>query len=544
MLDIVKNLPSIIKSWIAPNLRQFFGTKQPQSCVLALVIGLCVSVAAIAMRELIGYVQLAWLGDSSESVASIARGLPWYVIFLAPVIGGAIVGVILLYFVPMHRPGGVADVIEARALGGRGIELKPAISSFFVTIVSLGSGASAGREGPIVHFGAAISSYVSNLFKMPLWCDRTLLACGVASGISASFNAPLAGVLFAHEVILGHYSMRAFVPIVISSVAGTIFSRQWFGNIAAFDIPHYQIISMWEFPAFALLGLVCALVAIAFQFSLMSSEFVARNVDLPIWARPIVGGAIIGAVGVFYPEILGVGYEATDMALKQLLPILLMFTLIIAKTFATSVTIASRFGGGVFAPALYLGAMTGGTFGLIAANMFPDLASGEGLYAILGMGAVAAAVLGAPISTTMIVFELTGGYELTIALLVVVSIANGINNAIHGHSIFHWQLESRGLFLQSGTHRHMMRMKRVSDFQILLEDGEIPAVLEEEAAVRLRPTDTLETALRVFDNSGEVKLPVVDEEDGETVIGWATQVHALSHFNAALMEAMDEEHQH
>ena len=144
MLDIVKNLPSIIKSWIAPNLRQFFGTKQPQSWVLALVIGLCVSVAAIAMRELIGYVQLAWLGDSSESVASIARNLPWYVIFLAPVIGGAIVGVILLYFVPMHRAGGVADVIEARALGGRGIELKPAISSFFVTIISLGSGASAG----------------------------------------------------------------------------------------------------------------------------------------------------------------------------------------------------------------------------------------------------------------------------------------------------------------------------------------------------------------------------------------------------------------
>ncbi len=543
MLDIVKNLPSIIKSWIAPNLRQFFGTKQPQSWVLALVIGLCVSVAAIAMRELIGYVQLAWLGDSSESVASIARSLPWYVIFMAPVIGGAIVGVILLYFVPMHRPGGVADVIEARALGGRGIELKPAISSFFITIVSLGSGASAGREGPIVHFGAAISSYVSNLFKMPLWCDRTLLACGVASGISASFNAPLAGVLFAHEVILGHYSMRAFVPIVISSVAGTIFSRQWFGNIAAFDIPHYEIISMWEFPAFALLGLVCALVAIAFQFSLMSSEFVARNVDLPIWARPIVGGAIIGAVGVFYPEILGVGYEATDMALKQQLPILLMFTLIIAKTFATSVTIASRFGGGVFAPALYLGAMTGGTFGLIAANMFPDLASGEGLYAILGMGAVAAAVLGAPISTTMIVFELTGGYELTIALLIVVSIANGINNAIHGHSIFHWQLESRGLFLQSGTHRHMMRMKRVSDFQTLFEDGEVPTVLEEDA-VRLRPTDTLEVALRTFDNSGEVKLPVVNEVDGKTVIGWATQVHALSHFNAALMEVMDEEHQH
>ena len=543
MLDIIKRLPTIILKWIGPNLHQYWSTKQPQSWLLALVIGLSVSLAAIVFRELIGYVQFVWLGDRSENVASVASNLPWYIVFFAPVIGGFLVGLCLIYLLPLRRTFGVADVIEARAYGGRPIEILPAISSAFVTIISLGSGASAGREGPMVHFGAAVSATVTNFFKMPSWCDRTLMACGVASAVSASFNAPMAGVLFAHEVILGHYSMRSFVPIVISSVAGTIFSRAWFGNVAAFNIPTYQITSLWEFPAFVLLGIVCAIVAILFQFALMSSEFVARNIDIPLWTRPVIGGMLIGTIAIFLPEILGVGYEATDMALKNQLPLLLMFTLIIAKTIATAITLASRFGGGVFSPALYLGAMTGGTFGLIAANMFPQFASGEGLYALLGMGAVAAAVLGAPISTTMIVFELTGGYGLTIALLLVVSIANGINNAIHGHSIFQWQLEMRGLFLHDGPHHHMMRSRRVRDFMMPLAENEEQPQLPEDFP-HLKPGDTLEAALRIFDSGTEPRLPVVDEKDDKKIIGWANQVQALAYCNAALVEAIDEEHHH
>ena len=541
MLDIIKGLPSTIINWIKPNLRQFWSTKQPQAWILALIIGLGVSIAAIIFRELIGYVQLLWLGDSSENVATAARNLPWYLVFFAPVIGGVIVGLCLVYLLPLKRTEGVADVIEARAHGGRTIELKPAIISAFVTIISLGSGASAGREGPMVHLGAAISTFISKMFKMPSWCDRTLMACGVASAVSASFNAPIAGVLFAHEVILGHYSMRAFVPIVISSVAGTVFSRFWFGNAAAFNIPQYQITSLWEFPAFIILGIVCAVVAMLFQSTLMAAEFVARRITMPLWLRPVIGGMLIGLIGVFLPEILGVGYEATDQALKNQLPLLLMFTLIIAKTIATSITLASRFGGGVFTPALYLGAMTGGTFGLIAANIFPHFASSEGLYAILGMGAVAAAVLGAPISTTMIVFELTGGYGVSIALLLVVSIANGINNAVHGRSIFQWQLEIRGLFLLDGHHRHMMKTRWVGDFMIELAQDEHPPDIEDDAP-SLLPTDTLEFALRTFDSVVQSRLPVVDVYDGKKVIGWADQIKALSYCNAALVETIDEEH--
>ncbi|MEL6921620.1 MAG: chloride channel protein, partial [Pseudomonadota bacterium] len=437
----------------------------------------------------------------------------------------------------------VADVIEARANTGRPLDLKDGLWSAVITVISLGSGASAGREGPVVHLGATLASVVAHRRKLPEWCSRTLLAAGVAAAISASFNAPIAGVLFAHEVILQHYAMRSFVPIVIASAIGTVLSRLWFDEATAFIIPAYQVTSYWEFPAFALLGVVAALVAILFQFALFTADYLARGINVPLWSRPILGGVVIGAMGIFHPHILGVGYEVTDKVLWNQLPLSLLITLIILKTVATAITLASRFGGGIFSPALYLGALTGGAFGLIAASVFPDMASSQGLYAILGMGAVAGAVLGAPISTTVIVFELTGGYSLSIALLLSVAIAHGVNQAVHGHSYFHWQLEMRGLFDHEGPHRQLMRTKMVMDFMDLPEEGREGERLDEERNKPiLKPNDSLELALRLFDSGGHQRLPVVDPRDDTLIIAWATQMRALQYFNKALIAASVEEH--
>ncbi|MFZ1813919.1 MAG: chloride channel protein [Rhizobiaceae bacterium] len=544
MPEILRNLPRILYQWVEPNLRNWFATRQPQVWLLALAAGLAVSMAAILFRELIGLFQLPWLGTASERVATFAATLPWYMIMAGPVVGGLAVGLCLQFILPSRRTSGVADVIEARASYGRSIGFRDAIASAFVTSLSLGSGASAGREGPVVHLGAAIASAAGRHFRLPDWGRRSLLACGVAAAVSASFNAPIAGVLFAHEVILGHYAVRSFVPIVISSVSGTILSRLWFGDVAAFSVPAYQITSFWEFPAFALLGLVCALVSVLFQFSLMSADYVARGIQMPLFLRPVAGGLAVGILALAFPQILGVGYEATDLALRNQLSLWLMLALLVVKTAATAITLASRFGGGIFSPSLYLGAMAGGAFGVIAAQIFPDMASSQGLYAILGMGAVAAAVLGAPISTTVMVFELTGGYTLSIALLLTVSISNGINNALHGHSFFDWQLRMRGLFLQDGPHRHVMRVRKVRDFLIPLGEDEPDTLSESHAALpRLSPDDTLETALRVFDQGGHDRLPVTQGEDAR-LLGWASQVHALRFFNAALIEASEEEHLH
>lgn len=532
-----------MSAWIAPNLRGFTGSRQPMVWLAAIGVGIAASIGAIVFRLGIAVFQMPWLGTMSEQVATAARTAPWYMVLLAPAVGGLFVGLILQYFIPGKRVEVVADVIEARALPSHQLTMRIGLGSAFVSALSLGAGASAGREGPVVHLGATLAAALTRLLNLPMAARRTLLGCGVAAAISASFNAPIAGVLFAHEVILGHFAPTAFVPVVIASTVAAVISRGWFGDYTAFVVPHYQVTSYWEVPAFALLGLTCGLVAILFQFGLIGTDWVARRTPMPLILRPVVGGLAVGAIALAFPEILGVGYEATDQALKHQLPLIIMLALIFAKTAATAITLASRFGGGIFSPSLYLGAMTGGAFGLIAASVFPDMASSHGLYAILGMGAVAGAVLGAPISTTLIVFELTGGYALSIALLLTVSIANGFNRAIHGRSYFHWQLESRGLFLAEGAHRRIVRNVRVTDFMRPLGAEETPQPMESEEAPRLNADDILEIALRRFDETGQPRLPVVSRTEPPMVIGWAHQIDALERFSKELVEANVEEHQ-
>lgn len=524
-----------------PNIRAFIAERQLLVWTIALAIGVGSAYLAIVFRLLIGLFQLSWLGTVSENVYSAATGLHWWTILLAPALGGLCVGLLLQYVMPGRRAPAVADVIEARALLGCRIPPRTGLIGAFISALSLGCGGSAGREGPVVHLGAALASVLEDYFKLPHSARRTLLACGVAAAVSASFNAPIAGVLFAHEVILAHYALRAFVPIVISSVAATVIARIHLGDYPAFFIPNYQITSYWEFPAFALLGLTCAAVAILFQFALIAADRVARQIDIPLWFRPVLGGLMVGGIAIFFPQVLGVGYDATDAALKLQFPLWLLLALLVVKTTATAITLASRFGGGIFSPSLYLGAMTGAAYGIIAASAFPQVASSEGLYAILGMGAVAGAVLGAPISTVLIVFELTGGYEMTIALLLCVSISTAITQAVHGMSYFHWQLSTRGLFLQDGPHKSIVRSLRVRDFMTLPgDDVELPEVQEDTPM--LTPDDTVEAALRAFDKAGVSRLPVVDANDAARVIACADHVKALNAFNAALIEAHEEEH--
>jgi len=542
MFDLMQRGRDFVAQEIAPNLTGFLGARQPLVWLVAAAIGIAVAYAIIAFRTAIGIVQLPWLATMGEKVATAAASQPSWLILLAPVVGGLAVGLILQHLMPLKRPEGVADVIEARALNEARMPLLPGLGSAVVSAISLGSGASAGREGPAVHLGATLASAVANYLSLPASAQRALLGAGVAAAVSASFNAPIAGALFALEVVLAHYAVRAFVPIVIASVGATAVTRMHLGDFPAFIVPTYEIQSFFEFPAFVLLGIVCGVVAVSFQLSLTFTDGMARRVPCPLWLRPVIGGLIIGLIGLVLPEILGVGYESTDSAIRGRYGLALLLLLLIAKIAATSITLASRFGGGVFSPSLYLGAMSGGAFGLIAASVFPDLASSHGLYAIVGMGAVSAAVLGAPISTTLIAFELTGGYEVTIALLLAVSISTGMMQAVVGRSFFHWQLSTRGLVLHEGPHRQILHSIRVSDFMepAEKEKDRLP-VIAEDSPMLLR-TDTLETALRSLDDGAQERLPVVERASSREAIGWATRTSAMDAFNQAMIEASVEEH--
>lgn len=394
----------------------------------------------------------------------------------------------------------------------------------------------------VVYFAAALSKSLFKFFSLPLSARRIMLACGVSAAIAASFNAPIAGVLFAHEVILGHFAMSAFVPLVFAAMVASIMSRSWFGEAPAFLVPDYSITSYWEIPAFALLGITCAVVAILFQSSLIGSDWVSRHMRMPAFMRPILGGLLIGLIALVFPQVLGVGYEATDAALANSLELKLMLALIVAKTLATAITMGSRMGGGIFSPALYLGAMTGGAFGIMAASVFPEMASSEGLYAIIGMGAVAAAVLGAPISTAVMIFELTGGFAFSVALLFAVSISTGLTQLAMGRSFFYWQLYTRGIMLEEGPHQYLARRTRVRDLITPFPPGEeITEINLAKMPAWLRPDDTLEAALRAFDATGHASLIVVEHGDHKP-IGLVHHVDALANFNKALVAQSREEH--
>ncbi len=520
--------------------RHFNWNRQPAVWLLALLIGIAAGYATISLRLLIDLFTLISFQATEATLLDAATQLDWPMRLTIPTIGGLGVGIALYFLLPRGRTEGVADVIESRALHGGTIPLKTGLASATIATLSLGVGASSGREGPAIHLGGTLASIIARRFQHPPRIARILLGAGVAAAVSASFNAPLAGVLFALEVILGHYAPRAFAPIVIASVAGSVVCRLHIGDMPAFIIPHYTIESFWEGPAFAMLGVVSAIVAVAFIRSVQFTDRWARQIAIPLWARPAIGGFLIGLIALAFPHVLGVGYGATDDALKGQYSLILLLSLVVAKIAATTITMASRFGGGVFSPSLFIGAMTGGAFGILAGQIFPDIASQSGLYAIIGMAAVSAAILGAPISTTLIVFELTGDYAVMIALMIASSISTLLTQAMIGKSFFHMQLDARGLHASDGPQRLLLETIRVEEIMTADSSG-LGQTIEDETPT-LFPDETLERALDILDKSDLETVLVVDRKTPTQPIGYVYHKRALQIFNRALVEANIEEH--
>ncbi|MCZ4279272.1 chloride channel protein [Kiloniella laminariae] len=445
-------------------VRLFVRNEQVVLSVLAIVIGAAAGLAAVGFRHFIDMVQLFFYGFSGPNVSEGLMDLPWWHIVLVPVIGGGIVGVFIRYFLPDGKPQGVQHVIEGVALKGGRMSFRTGIRAAVASAFSIGVGASVGREGPVVHLGASLGSWISKRLSLGYILSRTLLGCGVAAAVASSFNAPIAGVFFALEVVVGHYALSAFAPIVIASVVGTIISRIYYGDFPAFILPKAMALgSFWEFPAFALLGVVSAIAAIAFMRSVIFAEDKIGQLKLPFWLQPMAGGLVLGLMALVFPQIIGVGYEATDAAISELYPLWLLLALIVVKTAATAISFGSGFSGGVFSPSLFIGAMVGGAYGIIATSFFPELSSGYGAYTLIGMGAVAGAVLGAPISTILMIFELTNDYALTIAVMIATSLATVITQQVHGRSFFMWQLERRGIEIRGGREASLMRGVTVAD---------------------------------------------------------------------------------
>lgn len=430
--------------------------------VLAVLVGLAGGFGAVGFRYLINFFQSLAYG-SEGNLLDLVQSIPWYFRILIPALGGLVVGPLVYFWAREAKGHGVPEVMEAVALKSGLIRKRLVIIKSFASAICIGTGGSVGREGPIVQIGSAIGSTIGQMLKISADRMRTLVGCGAAAGIAATFNAPIAGSMFALEIILGDFGLATFSPIVISSVIATAVSRHFLGDAPAFIVPAYELVSAWEFPVYVMLGLFCALVAVTFTKTLYRMEDIFDGLKFPEYLKALIGGAILGVISLLFPQVLGVGYGAIDMSLGQSYAWWLLLLLVICKILATSITIGSGGSGGIFAPSLFMGAMAGGFFGTVVHHLFPSVTASPGAYSIVGMGAVVSATTHGPLTALLMLFEMTGDYKIILPLMITCIISSMVARQLLKESIYSLKLLRRGINLEEGKEINVLKSIRVSE---------------------------------------------------------------------------------
>lgn len=573
--------------------RKLLGNDQLLLTVLAIFVGAVTGWFALLFIDLINVFQTLLLGIQGEWLVEHIKSLPAWRVVLVPTVGGLLVGLFIYYFMPGRIPRGPADVISACEIGGGRISFREGVTAALASALSIGAGASVGREGPAVHLGASIAAQVGRMLSLTRSSSRVLLGCGVAAAVSASFNAPVAGALFAQEVILSHYALKAFAPVVISSVAATVVAHNMVGNVQAFEAAHYGLETYLEFPAFGGVGVVCGILGVAFIVGVLKTQKSMTRLPGPRWLKPAFGGFLVGLIALEFPYVLGVGYEATHAALSGSLTLQVLIGVLVFKFIATIISLGFGFSGGVFSPSLVIGAMLGGVFGYGMAAFFPGEVSAVNVYSLVGMAAMAAAVLGAPISTTLIVFELTGNYELSMAVMFACVLATLVVNQLGYQSFFIEQLKGRGVDLLDNVSNLVLRQIKVET--VMTKSGYYVPLDASLAAVRrilknstsgtvfviahdrslygaihwrnlpedffdqnlnslviaadladrkppvLHEGDSLEIAMGVFEETGLSEIPIVGHDTGRAYLGCVDQRDVMQAYNEALIRKRRQE---
>jgi chloride channel protein, CIC family len=438
---------------------------QPFSLVaLACAVGAVTGGGAIVFAELIKLAQWLAIG-STDLPLYVLPHLPWYHVLLVPAVGGLLVTPFIFLASRDARGHGVPEVIESISFRGGKIRAEVAAIKSLSSAITIGTGGSVGREGPIVQIGAALGSALGQLLRVPTARLPTLAGCGVAGGIAAVFNAPIAGAFFALEVIMGNFAMPAFGPVMLSSVVATVVSRAYFGDHPAFVVPGYTVVSAWELPLYLLLGIACGIGGLVFMSMLDTLEERFAQLPIPRLLKPAVGGLLLGAIILFVPNIYGIGYATMDAILRSGISWPWLLLLLPVKMVATSLTLASGGSGGLFLPMLYLGSVTGGLFGFCTRAVFPAFTGPSGAYALVGMGAFLAGTVHCPITAFLLLFEITGDYHIILPLMVSCSVSTLVAKLWREESIYTLQLLRRGIdvrqreanLMQVFTVGHVMR---------------------------------------------------------------------------------------
>lgn len=435
--------------------------------VMGGIVGAVGGYGAIGFRGLITAVaQLGWgsvTGMRGADLLTMALAAAFWLKIVIPAMGGLVVGIIVSFFAREAKGHGVPEVMEAIALRDGRMRSRVVFAKAVASAICIGSGGSVGREGPIVQIGSAMGSAVGRLLKISGGRLRTLVACGAAAGIAATFNAPMAGALFSLEIILSEFAVIQFIPIVVSSVIATALSRHYLGNFPAFEVPPYDLLHHSELLLYLILGVSAGVVAYSFIRVLYGMEdFFERRKRVPGYIKPAIGGALIGSIGIFFPQIFGVGYESVTHVLRGEMLGIMLAGLLIAKIAATSISIGSGGSGGIFAPSLFMGAALGGLFGQIFHTLFPYTTASPGAYALVGMGALVAGTTRAPITAMIIIFEMTANYRIILPLMFACTISLVISALLSRESIYTLKLIRKGVNIYGGRELNVLKRLKVS----------------------------------------------------------------------------------
>ncbi len=558
--------------------------------LVATAVGLVTGLVAVIFIKAIGWVTVFSFDQTLPRILA-PLGSTWVV--FVPVIGGLISGPVIAYWAMEAKGHGVPEVMQAIITQGGRIRPRVAAVKSIASSICIGTGGSAGREGPIVQVGAALGSTAAQVMGLGTERTITLVACGAAAGIAATFNAPIAGVIFAMEVILGDFTIHYFGTVVVAAVAASIVSRHFLGANPAFEVPAYTLVSAWEILLYAVLGVLATLVGWGFVSILYALEDIFDPWDIPDAVKPAIGAIPVGLIGFFYPQALGTGLPTIEQALKGTLPWTLLFVLIFAKLAATSFTLGSGNSGGIFSPSLFMGAMLGGTFGHWSHSLFPTITASAGAYALVGMASVFAAAAHAPLTAVLIVFEMSGDYRMILPLMVTVGLSTLLSQFLRGYSIYTLKLAKRGIPLERDRDVDVMRgitvgevmtqepevlyadmsleemadvitHSRLNGFPVLDRDGRFVGVatiqdLERAAAagplagkkvadimqrkvVTAHPDDPLSKALRYMSDMDIGRMPVVDPEDPTRLVGFLRRRDIIRAYRHAILHKLERQH--
>ncbi len=560
--------------------------------IAAVVVGLGAGLGAVAFRYLIA--KFDWL--FLHVIADALNFMGPFRFVVPPLIGGAIVGPLIYFFAREAKGHGVPEVMEAVAIKGGRIRPRVAVIKSLASSICIGSGGSVGREGPIVQIGSAIGSTLGQLLHLSDARISSLVACGAAGGIAATFNAPLAGVIFALEVLIGEFTAESFGVVVLASVSASVVGRSVFGKVLAFPIPEYGLASFTELPLFVILGTIAGVLAVGYTRLIYWCEDTFDAIHVTEYSKAAIGGAMVGLLGALtllpkgtdvdgVPAVFGVGYGAIEQVLLPTAAAGVVLVWLLAKPLATALTLGSGGSGGIFAPSLFIGSMLGLLFGRLVILLAPGAVTSPGGYALVGMGALFAGAAHAPITAVLIIFELTDDYRMILPLMTACVLSTIVAKRLLRDSIYTLKLTRRGVHFSLGRDISLMNELQVKDamttdlitvscgatvrdvaelfentkhhgFPLVDGKGELRGVVAlqdireamrrgladvpvEQVAthtlVVAHPTESLNEALRKLGLRDVGRLPVVDEENPRKLLGLITRKNIISAYNKELL---------